>query len=98
MSPAEVQLLPFLKPKKSGSIAKVVQTVSGESKREGMEDEMHPDLMKSAESLISGIHAKDASAVADSLKQLHEHLNPKVGEQDENWNTKGIRSFSEDVQ
>lgn len=76
--------LPFLKPKKSGSVVSVVAVKDGKSESQGEENEPNPKMLEIGEKLISAIHAKDAHEVAESLTQLHQHMNPKVGEQDEN--------------
>lgn len=77
-------MLPFLKPKKSGSVVCIEAIKDGKKESQGEEGELHPKLVSASEKLISGIHSKDANQVAESLMDLHTHWNPKVGEQDEN--------------
>lgn len=76
-------MLPFLKARKQASITNVVTTKDGQSKHS--EPTQHsPEIMSAVDSLMKGVHSKDSQEVADSLLKLHEHLNPKVGDTDEN--------------
>ncbi len=76
MKPQEVNLLPFLQPKKLAASI-IAKRHSDGTKEEHKEDEHHPELMGAAEDMISAVHAKDTHKVASAMKRAHEHLNPK---------------------
>lgn len=61
-------MLPFLKAKKLGSILMARHKPDGGMEPMNEEGEHKPELMSAAEALISAIHAKDATAVAQALK------------------------------
>jgi hypothetical protein len=64
-------MLPFLKPKQSGSI---MYQKAGKDGMESVEKEGegHPGLMSAAEDLISAVHMKDAKAAMEAMKAHHE--------------------------
>lgn len=66
----EVHLLPFLQPKKLASTILAKRNSDGTSKPDEHEGEHKPEHMKAAEDLISAIHSKDATKVADAIKSL----------------------------
>lgn len=71
-------MLPFLQPKKAAATIISTRRSDGTSEAPDMEEgEHHPELMKHAESLINGIHAKDSNRVAEAMQNIHNHLNPK---------------------
>lgn len=61
-------MLPFLKPRKQGSVVAVVTKPDGSNESMGPVDEHDPAFMSAADDLISAIHSKDSKAVADALK------------------------------
>lgn len=61
-------MLPFLQPKKLASTIIARRLEDGSSKPDEREDEHKPELMKACEDLISAVHSKDASKVADAIK------------------------------
>lgn len=73
-------MLPFLKPKRVASIIMQSRKPDGTAGLPSEEAEHPPELMKHAEDLISAMHAKDASAVANVMQNIHEHMNPKPAE------------------
>lgn len=71
--------LPFLKPKK---IASVIGEARRKDGSKDVEQLGHSEqLVKIAEQLISAVHAKDATKVAQALDDAFEHL--EVTEPDE---------------
>lgn len=66
-------MLPFLKPKKAGSVIKASYGEGG-MVNEGEEGEHSMGSMAAAEDLISAIHAKDAKGVADAMKAHHDMM------------------------
>lgn len=64
-------MLPFLKPKQSGSIVSM-KYEDGKQESEGEEGEHSPGILAAAEDLISAVHAKDTKGVADALKAHYE--------------------------
>jgi hypothetical protein len=65
-------MLPFLKPKNIASTIISSYKPEGKLADEHEEGDMHPELMKHAESLISAVHAKDAKAVAEAMQAMME--------------------------
>lgn len=64
-------MLPFMKPKQSGSIIQAKYSDGG-MEIENEEGQHSPGIMSAAEDLISAVHMKDAKGVADALKAHHE--------------------------
>jgi hypothetical protein len=74
-------MLPFLQPKKLAATIMASHKVEGGVKDEHKEDEHAPELVKHAEALISAIHAKDATAVADAMSAIMAHGAPEADEE-----------------
>ncbi len=55
----------------------------GSAAPETKPDEVHPELMKASEDFLSGVHNKDATAVAKALQAAHSHLNSSPDPEDE---------------
>ena len=70
-------MLPFLKPKQIGSVIIARRKASGSIEPEQEEGSEHPAMVNAAEKMISAVHAKDATSVAEAMRMAHEHLNPK---------------------
>lgn len=66
-------MLPFLQPKKMGAMI-MAKRVNNKTEDIAEEGAPHPQLLKHTEDLISGIHAKDATAVATALESINEHF------------------------
>lgn len=64
-------MIPFLKPKKQGSVIQAKYSEGG-MVNEGEEGMHSMGVMSAAEDLISAVHAKDATGVADALKAHHD--------------------------
>ncbi len=75
-------MLPFLKPKQAGSVIQTKRMSDGEMKVEGEEGKHSPGAMSAAEDMISAVHAKDATAVADAMRAHHDMMMSEIGEDD----------------
>lgn len=64
-------MLPFLKPKKMGSVVGVVTKADGEVKSTGEEGE-DVGMVAAAEDILSAIALKDAPALALALRSAYE--------------------------
>lgn len=64
-------MLPFLKPKKAGSV--VTASYSGGEMKPGAEEGEHSEEeMFAAQDMMSAIHSKDSKAFLSALKAYHE--------------------------
>ena len=68
-------MLPFLKPRKMSSLIIASRKKDGTAAEAVKEDETHPKLLEAAEHMVSAVHEKDASKVAEAMRMAHEHLN-----------------------
>lgn len=70
-------MLPFLQAKKLSSVIIAKRNKDGTSEPMQEEGEHAPELISASENLISAIHSKDATKVADALKAIQNHVNVK---------------------
>lgn len=68
-------MLPFLQPKKIGSVIIAKRNKDGKQTDMQHESEHAPELMEAAQHMVSGVHAKDATTVAEAMQKAHKHLN-----------------------
>ena len=73
-------MLPFMKPEKAASVI-VARLKDHKVEAEHEEGGHHPVLKKAATDLMQAIHMKDASAVAEALKDAFLHLDSEPHEE-----------------
>lgn len=71
-------MLPFMKPKNIASIILQKRSSEGKVTAEAEEGQESPKLMEYARDLISGVHAKDETKVAQALEAAHKFMNPAI--------------------
>lgn len=67
-------MLPFLKPKQSGSVIQTKSYSDGTNKVDKEEGMHSPGAMAAAEDMISAVHAKDSKGVADAMRAHHDMM------------------------